>query len=668
MSGLSPAAAAGSSLGAEPTYEAHDPIMILSDDDFTPENGVRSGSGTADDPYIISGWEIHATDDKPYGIMVAGTTAYFKIVDCRIIGPGGYVMGSTGISIWYCQHFLGVESCHVEGFFVGMGSVNSSSPILYGHNTVAGCCHGIWVFNQTAPVLVEGCTIHVAACPSPPGGGPPDTGIMAYNSANITVNGCSIDGPGTTAYAFGIVVFYGKNITVTNSTLEELGSGVALINCTRSAVEGCSVHECHAPAGSEMPGFAVGMGNSSYIAVENVEAEDCDIGILVMNVSYMRLGGNNITGTGFVGLNAIYLRNALIEHNRIEGFSVGMWIDGPNDHITVRENLIAFSTALAMNVSGTNIAIYYNDFVENGKVSGSQAYDMTGATWYNTTTNRGNYWSDWTEPDADGNGIVDNPYQIAGPAGSQDPYPLATPSTDAQGPSISDISWTPTAPGPGESVVVRAKVTDPSGVHVVLLRYRTDGTWTVVLMTPAGGGFYEATIPGQDAGTTVHFKVWANDTLGNPSESSEHGYTVTTPDTEGPTIANITASPSEPREGEDITIGADVADPSGVDEVILSYSTDGGTTWENTTMTHTSGNRYEGTVPGQAAGTTITYKIYARDSVGNWAVSDEHTITVRSAGILPPQIMGVPTLFLIGGVAGLAIALGGLAVFLRMRK
>jgi len=164
-------------------------------------------------------------------------------------------------------------------------------------------------------------------------------------------------------------------------------------------------------------------------------------------------------------------------------------------------------------------------------------------------------------------------------------------------------------------------------------------------MTPAGGGFYEATIPGQDAGTTVHFKVWANDTLGNPSESSEHGYTVTTPDTEGPTIVNITASPSEPREGEDITIGADVADPSGVDEVILSYSTDGGTTWENTTMTHTSGNRYEGTVPGQAAGTTITYKIYARDSVGNWAVSDEHTITVRSAGILPPQIMGVPTLF-----------------------
>ncbi len=35
--------------------------------------------------------------------------------------------------------------------------------------------------------------------------------------------------------------------------------------------------------------------------------------------------------------------------------------------------------------------------------------------WYNTVTREGNYWSDYTGTGA---------YQIAGPAGAKDPYPL----------------------------------------------------------------------------------------------------------------------------------------------------------------------------------------------------------------------------------------------------
>lgn len=37
----------------------------------------------------------------------------------------------------------------------------------------------------------------------------------------------------------------------------------------------------------------------------------------------------------------------------------------------------------------------------------------------------GNYWHDWTMPDADMNGIVDTPYPLD-PGGSADPYPLTT--------------------------------------------------------------------------------------------------------------------------------------------------------------------------------------------------------------------------------------------------
>lgn len=67
-------------------------IVIGGDDAFNPANGVRSGSGTFDDPYVISGWHV----DQLY---VHDTTKAFEIkenvvTDILILdwtGQGGYV-------------------------------------------------------------------------------------------------------------------------------------------------------------------------------------------------------------------------------------------------------------------------------------------------------------------------------------------------------------------------------------------------------------------------------------------------------------------------------------------------------------------------------------------------------------------------------------------------
>jgi len=61
------------------------PITINGDEGFTPENGVVGGSGTADDPYIIEGWEINAAGSD-YGISIGGTRAHFIIRSCKIYG------------------------------------------------------------------------------------------------------------------------------------------------------------------------------------------------------------------------------------------------------------------------------------------------------------------------------------------------------------------------------------------------------------------------------------------------------------------------------------------------------------------------------------------------------------------------------------------------------
>jgi len=63
----------------------HEPIYIYGNDGFTVENGVFSGSGTVEDPYVIEGWRIdHPQAD--YGLYIDHTTAHFVIRDCVIEG------------------------------------------------------------------------------------------------------------------------------------------------------------------------------------------------------------------------------------------------------------------------------------------------------------------------------------------------------------------------------------------------------------------------------------------------------------------------------------------------------------------------------------------------------------------------------------------------------
>ncbi len=64
------------------------PITILGNGDFTEENGVVSGSGTTEDPYIIAGWEIVVPGESFYGVKVENVTATFVLRGLVINGAG----------------------------------------------------------------------------------------------------------------------------------------------------------------------------------------------------------------------------------------------------------------------------------------------------------------------------------------------------------------------------------------------------------------------------------------------------------------------------------------------------------------------------------------------------------------------------------------------------
>jgi len=116
--------------------------------------------------------------------------------------------------------------------------------------------------------------------------------------------------------------------------------------------------------------------------------------------------------------------------------------------------------------------------------------------------------------------------------------------------------------------------------------------------------------------------IWNNQSISNLKDLI---FQIGPHDNTAPEIGTPTHEPETPNPGEDVTVSVNVTDAdTGVrpDGVILSYSTDGGGTWNNVTMMKVTGDTYEGIIQGLPAGTQVKYMIIAYDYENNEAVKD----------------------------------------------
>ena len=132
-------------------YDIHDPIVILSNDDFTYDNGVVSGSGTIDEPYIIENWDIDASG--AIGIDIEGTDAYFIVRNCYIHDGAG--LGYVGIYLLGCVNgILSYNTCTGNDYdtdnYDSVGIyLGSSDGIAVSDNTcTAGNDFGIYLYDS----------------------------------------------------------------------------------------------------------------------------------------------------------------------------------------------------------------------------------------------------------------------------------------------------------------------------------------------------------------------------------------------------------------------------------------------------------------------------------------------------------------------------------------
>ncbi|MDH3998531.1 MAG: right-handed parallel beta-helix repeat-containing protein, partial [Desulfuromonadales bacterium] len=143
---------------------------------------------------------------------------------------------------------------------------------------------------------------------------------------------------------------------------------------------------------------------SSNSTVENNIINNCKYGIQILRGGQNLLTGNDITQ----GKIAVVLG------------AIGGGYGNPDvavDNILVDNNVFQSDYALYFARSSTNNTIYHNNFIE---IKSPEKYHPSSVTLMQVKdfATAGNYWSNWTAPDVNGDGIIDTPYGF-------DLYPVA---------------------------------------------------------------------------------------------------------------------------------------------------------------------------------------------------------------------------------------------------
>ncbi len=134
-------------------------------------------------------------------------------------------------------------------------------------------------------------------------------------------------------------------------------------------------------------------------------ARDCKLNFCIIKENY---GGVYLFGAD---------SNTIGSNNITDNDDHGVFLNYESDDNLIRLNDIHYNNYGIYIDSSDSSKIYHNNIIGNT----NQAYDSGTNTWYKQLSGSGNFWSDWTSPDVDGNGIVDSPHLITG--GAQDPFP-----------------------------------------------------------------------------------------------------------------------------------------------------------------------------------------------------------------------------------------------------
>ncbi len=469
-------------LGTAALATSRGPIVIRSDTDFTADNGVVSGSGTPDDPYIIAGWEIQVPKGTQYGVMISGTTASFILRGVKVFGAGdphGAAFLLSGVRNGTIEDCLvqnsyngivisasvGIAMRDTYLFVTGRGlQVEGSSPEFFHHRIEATN-----MVNEKPIHYYYGLSDKVLD-------GIEAGSVFLANCRNVTLKGLRVE------QGDGVTVVFSPNTTIEGADLfRNHGHGLFILSSPNTTVK-----DCPRIANSALSGISIWLSDGSRV-------EDCgvygnQVGIYVNASDRVKIRGASLGGNALGILvtgaskettirDSLFFKNrttirldismgAVVERCAIQDADIGVEITGGATYPQVsdstfiqtgygldilgssgkfHDNLIAYSSigiifeeayGKAFPTGNTvyhNVIYHSQDALYLGHETkdtwvyenliwdcGRAARDFGHNNW--APSGRGNWYSTYQGKDEDGDGIGDEPVYFGG--GGTDPAPL----------------------------------------------------------------------------------------------------------------------------------------------------------------------------------------------------------------------------------------------------
>jgi len=352
------------------SYSSHSPIEITDDLDFTSANGVVSGSGVEEDPFIIEGWKIDASES--HGIYISQTTKYFNIQKNFISAEG-----SSPTSAIY-----------IENVMSGTAKIEN--------NDCQDKPNGIFLYNSSNNFLTNNsCTnCHFGIC------------VEESSNNNLLSNYCS----------YNCIGIYFKGLSNGNNATNNI--------CNSNDWEGIKTQN-YTFLKNNTCNFNTGKGiyvHGSHNYLINNHCLNGYYGISLYFSDLNKIINNTCTLNKRDGISIRCSHNNVLINNNCSKNNNGIHLTYSDNNILSRNLLVGNSYGINLSLISKANLVYHNTFIDNNRLS--QAYDDVRCSiynedknnvWYNTVSNEGNFWSDYS-----GSGD----YLIAGSANSIDPYPL----------------------------------------------------------------------------------------------------------------------------------------------------------------------------------------------------------------------------------------------------